>query len=110
MIDWKDHCKGFAIQRGHCEWEGKCLIYVGVYHRIPQRLITDVKDIKEGWIPCGTVSWVSKIIGENIIPDYFPNFLSRWITRRVWKDDKWPGENIFIKPLMEFFIVVEKPQ
>ena len=30
MIDWKDHCKGFAIQRGHCEWEGKCLIYVGV--------------------------------------------------------------------------------
>ncbi len=95
---WKNHCKGFAIQRGQCEWEGKCLIYVGIYHKIPSRLIYDAKDVIEGWVPSGTVQWVSKIIGENIIPDYFPNFLSRWITRKVWRDNKWPGKNIFLKP------------
>jgi hypothetical protein len=100
MIDlyWKEYCPGFAIQKTHCDWEGKCLAIIGAIHQIPCHMVNQVKDISKGWIPSGTVPWVSEAIGEIITPDYYPNFLRSWITRHVWKEEKWPLQKVFIKP------------
>lgn len=97
-MNWKDYCKGFAIQKTHCDWEGKALTIVGCMHQIPHKLIYDAKQVPDGWIPSGTVPWVTSVLGKEIIPDYFPSFLSPWVTRRVWFTDKWPLERVFIKP------------
>ena len=97
-MNWKDYCKGFAIQKTHCNWEGKSLAFVGCLQQIPYRFFYDTEQIPEGWIPSGTVPWVSSIIGEIIIPNYFPNFLHPYVTRRIWTEEKWPLKKVFIKP------------
>ena len=97
-MNWKDYCKGFAIQKSHCEWEEKCLAMVGAYHQIPFRLINDYRKVEEGWVPSGNVNWIESIIGETIIPNYFPKFLSKWVTRKIWYTNDWPLYKVFIKP------------
>ena len=98
MLKWKDYCKGFAVQKLHCDWEGKCLAIVGALEGIPFRLINDIRQYQDGYIPSGTVPWVSSILGVVVTPDYFPKFLSSYVTRRVWREDKWPLRKVFIKP------------
>lgn len=98
IINWKDYCKGFAIQKTYEDWEGKVLSIVGALEQIPVRLIYNVKDIPDGYIPSGTVPWVTSVIGEVIVPNYFPKFLSSWVTREIWKEEKWPLRRVFIKP------------
>jgi hypothetical protein len=97
-MNWKDYCKGFAIQKTHCDWEGKCLTIVAALNQIPSKLIYESRQVPDGWVPSGTVPWVSSVIGEIITPDYFPKFLSSWVTRRIWKEEKWPLQKVFIKP------------
>ena len=98
-MNWKEYCKGFAIQKTHCDYEGKCLATVGAYYNIPFKLIYQSNQVIDGWIPSGTVPWVSEVIGEIIKPDYFPKFLSKWVTRNVWYQYKWPlHQKLFIKP------------
>ena len=89
---------GFAIQGTTVDWEGKCLAIVGATHRIPHRLIYRACDVPAGWIPSGTVPWVTEVLGKPVVPHYFPKFLSHYVTRRIWKADKWPLERVFIKP------------
>jgi hypothetical protein len=97
-MNWKNYCNGFAIQKTLTDWEGKSLSIVGALQQIPVKMIYRSKDVPEGWVPSGTVPWVSEVIGETITPDYFPKFLSKWVTRNVWTQDKWPLEKVFIKP------------
>lgn len=97
-MNWKEYCKGFAIQKTHCDWEQKCLTFVSSYYQIPFKLVYNTKDIPDGWIPSGTVPWVSEVLGEIITPDYFPTFLQSWVKRKIWKEDKWPLKKVFIKP------------
>jgi hypothetical protein len=102
MSDWKSLLKsgcGFAIQnRSVVGWEEKILTVVASYHQIPFRLFKNPKDVPSGWVPSGSVEWVSKILGENVKPNYFPLFLSDWIKRKIWYEEKWPLRKVFIKP------------
>lgn len=97
-MNWKEHCKGFAIQKTHCDWEGKSLTIVGALEQIPCKLIYDAKHVPDGWVPSGTVKWIEQVLGTRIKPYYFPSFLSKWVSRRVWETDKWPLQRVFIKP------------
>lgn len=98
IMNWKDHCKGFGIQKTHCDWEGKSLSIVGSLHQIPYKLVCDAKHVPDGWVPSGTVPWVTSVLGKEIIPNYFPSFLISYVTRKIWKADKWPLQKVFIKP------------
>ena len=50
-------------------------------------------------MPSGSVEWCLKSLGKNIIPNYYPEWLSNHLYRKVWKEDKWPlGKKVFIKP------------
>jgi len=37
-------------------------------------------------------------IGEKVVPDYFPGFMEKFVTRKVWREQKWPLRKVFIKP------------
>jgi hypothetical protein len=98
-MNWKDYCKGFAIQRNYSGWETKCLTTVAVLNKIPFRGIRNPDYVEDGWIPSGTVAWVSSVLGENITPNYFPKFLKKdWVKRKVWYQEKWSLQKVFIKP------------
>jgi hypothetical protein len=55
------------------------------------------------YIPYGTVEWTDKILKANydvkVTPDYYPNYLSEFLHRKVWKTDDFPiNKRVFIKP------------
>ena len=53
----------------------------------------------DNWVALGSVEFVEKALGRNIIPNYYPEFLNNYLNRDVWKADKWPlGKIVFIKP------------
>ena len=98
MSDWKDNFQGFAIQRHHEGWEGKALTIVACLDRLPCRTFVKPEEVSVGWIPCGTVPWVSAVLNRPVVPHYFPKFLSSFVTRKIWYADKWTKERAFVKP------------
>ncbi len=96
--------KGFAFQ-ARCVGtsfgkEENALITFSIKNRVSYKLCTKPEDVPEGFIPSGSVEWCEKFIPvEKTIPDYYPDFLSKHLFRKVWKTDKWPlGMHVFIKP------------
>lgn len=97
-MNWKDYCKGFAIQKHPCDWEQKSLIMASCLEQIPYRMYSNPKDVPLDFVPTGNIPWISKIIGKTITPNYYPDFLKSWVKRKVWYSEKWPLERVFIKP------------
>jgi len=51
------------------------------------------------YVPCSSVEWCSKILGYNVKPNYYPDWLKKYLYRNVWETNKWPlGKKVFIKP------------
>jgi hypothetical protein len=98
MSDWKENFQGFAIQRHHEGWEGKALTIVACLDRLPCRTFVKPEEVPVGWVPCGTVPWVSAVLNRPVVPHYFPKFLSQYVSRRIWYADKWTKERAFVKP------------
>jgi len=99
--NWREHCPGFAIQTLVGDPEGGPLIAMCMWMGIPYHLVRYPKQVPDGWVPCGTVPWTSAVLGETVVPDYFPEFLRPWVTRKVWREEKWPLYRVFIKPADE---------
>ena len=82
---------GFILQR---EWkdskESLAIVYTASYYQIPIKVISNYKDVPENWIPLGSIEWISKVLGKEITPNYYPDFLKDYLHRKVWRTDKWP--------------------
>lgn len=100
-MHWADICKGFAFQKEHYFWEEKVLSFVAAKYRIPFKLFNSPKDVPNDFIPCGNVDWGLSVLGRNITPDYYPEFLSEYISRKIWKADNHPI-GVFVKPADKF--------
>lgn len=92
--------KGFAIENKNHGQEEIAIINRCVLENIPYKFCNRPSDRPNDFIPLGTVKWVENFISkEKSIPDYYPDFLKKYLFRNVWKTDKWPMEKgIFIKP------------
>jgi len=55
-------------------------------------------DFIENAIPIGTVDFVQNFYGKNFIPDYYPEFLNKFISRKIWQANILPLKNVFAKP------------
>jgi len=97
-IDLKNY-KGFCFLKKDDSWERTCVSLTCALHNIPHIGI-DIKDsFPEGFIPSGSVEWCLNCLERELIPDYYPEWLSESLHRKVWKDTKWPlGKKVFIKP------------
>lgn len=103
---------GFALENRYMSHipalarESMAIYFVATMDKIPIRIIPNPKDVPEDWIPSGTVKYGSKIIcsrsklaGRKITPDYYPDFLTPHLHRKVWLSNEWPlGKRVFIKP------------
>ena len=91
---------GFILQRDQKNSkESLAIVYTASYHKIPIKVISNYKEYVNNWIPLGSIEFISQILGRNIPPNHYPEFLKDYFNRRIWKSDKWPlGEKVFIKP------------
>lgn len=93
--------KGFAINGGpHPGMEEIAVFDYSMRHRIPHKRYMASFEVPEGYIPVGNVEWVEKFLPkEKTVPDYYPEFLTPYLYRKVWRADTWPlGQKVFIKP------------
>jgi len=93
--------KGFALRRSCAKYkEEMSVISYSITHDIPYKLCVKSEEVPEGYVPVGSVEWCEKFLSaEKTVPDYYPEFLSEYLYRKVWKTDKWPlGQKVFIKP------------
>ena len=95
---WKDSIAGFALQTNSTREELVVIKYC-ITNRIPYKVFKDIDLIPAGWIPVGSVEWVLKVIGRNITPNYYPEFLKNYLHRNIWFCNTWPTQpGIFVKP------------
>jgi len=95
--------QGFAIQSKYKGREDLAISHYCVMNKIPYKRVQNFKDIPDGFTPCGSVEWCIQILGQNITPDYYPEFLKDHLHRKIWETDKWPlGEKVFIKPSKKY--------
>jgi hypothetical protein len=95
LIDLKGY-NGFALANGDTSFEANRLSLYCSLNDIP---CIRVKNCPDNFVPSGSVEWCLKQLGKEIIPDYYPDWLSSYFNRKVWKEDKWPiDKKVFIKP------------
>lgn len=91
---------GFAIEdcTGH-SIESKAIMIACILNKIPFCYIIHEKFLKADYIPVGSIKFTQKCLGRIIKPDYYPEYMSQYIGRKIWETDKWPlNERVFIKP------------
>lgn len=93
---------GFGFTSGDTSHEVQTLALFANLRRIPRRFFRVASEVTAGWIPCGSVDWVSEVLGQPLPPDYYPDFLAPWLHRRVWRQDQWPAGVSFCKPADRF--------
>ena len=90
--------KGFCLVSGDLSLEAKCVIKYCLMRDILLRKVPD-KGCRcpDDLVPSGSVEWCLKSL-DPYVPDYYPEWLSAHLHRKVWRTDKWPLEKVFIKP------------
>lgn len=92
----------FALQDGRSR-ESLAVISYCIKKDHSFRKFNNPKEIPADFIPVGSVEYVEKSINKHIAPDYYPEFLSKYLNRKIWKSDKWITEKgLFIKPADKF--------
>ena len=96
--------KGFALQRKNIGcYEEQTVSCSAVLNKVPFKLFQNAKDVPRDFIPVGDCKFVQSVLGKNIIPNYYPIVLEKYLKRKIWYSDKWPlGEKVFIKPSDEY--------
>ena len=91
--------KGFSTISGDRSREANCLLIYSITHDIPVQRVRDRHTkCPEGFVPVGSVEWCLNSLGRNITPNYYPEWLSDHLYRKVWQQTHWPLERVFIKP------------
>ena len=95
--------EGFIVQKGYAGKEEMAIaIYCTMNNLKFQKVQYSKKksiEIPLNYIPCGSIPWMYSVIGQEVKPDYYPDFLKDYLNREVWKTDKWPlNKRVFIKP------------
>ena len=94
---------GFAFRSGDTSREVQAVALFANAHRIPRRFFRRAADVPEGWLPVGNVRWCTAILEREVVPNYYPEFLSGFLHRKVWRSDGWTvGSPVFVKPADEF--------
>lgn len=89
----------FALQKGDKSQEAIAVHQTSILDGHKVQYFGNYKDVPADFIPCGSVEWCLKILGKPVIPEYYPDFLSPRLFRKIWKTNEWPlGKKVFIKP------------
>lgn len=91
--------KGFCTIHHDTTFESKMVYYYCYENDIPHIRVNKNEPCPDEYIPCGSIEWCTLSMGKTIVPDYYPEWMSKYLHRKVWKADKWIlGEKYFVKP------------
>lgn len=92
--------KGIALLKDNSPEYTKVKLFCLV-NDIPCEIYLKGQEVDKEYVPvAGSVEWCLQILGYNVTPDYYPEWLNENISRDIWYADKWDflGKHIFIKP------------
>lgn len=90
---------GFAFQIGDNSKEVYSIIKISLTNNVPFYRFKPTESVPKNLIPVGSVEWIESILGYHPIPDYYPDFLNKFLHRTILVRYSWPEEqNIFVKP------------
>jgi hypothetical protein len=93
------HTKGLAFRTGDSDKGINALVLWASVAQHPYRFFRKPAEVPPDWLPVGDVDWTQAVLGRTLVPDYYPYWLTPWVRRNVWKQDKWPlGHRVFVKP------------
>lgn len=91
--------KGFAFERNKLAREELVIMTYSVSRGIPHMFADGASEVPEGYVPVGSVEFCESVLGRKVKPDYYPDFLSGHLYRKVWSERRWPlKKDIFVKP------------
>lgn len=94
--------EGFVFRSGDSGHEVLAAKQVCEAQNVPYRCLQRPVEAPSNWVAVGDVPWCEAVLGRRVMPDYYPDFLRRQVSRRIWRTDKWPiGHRVFIKPADE---------
>lgn len=88
----------FCIQKGYDGRESSQVIRYCREHDI-ELIMSDTP--VDGHIPLGTVEFVEMLIGQQV-PDYYPEWASSLISRKLWRNDMGDVGEYFVKPADQY--------
>jgi hypothetical protein len=94
-----DEIKKFALKRGRPGLlSSEHIAFISLNCIL--RCFNTPEEVPKDFIPAGTVDWCDQFLSKDrTVPDYYPDFLTPYLYRKVWKTDEWPlNQKIFIKP------------
>lgn len=97
MLDLKGYT-GFALMKGDNSLEAQRLSLYCLLNKVLLIRLDKKSRVPELYVPCGSVEWCLQSLDMEVTPDYYPDWLSNRLYRKVWKEDKWPLKKVFIKP------------
>ena len=98
MLDLKGY-KGFALTKNDSSPEAMAVILVCTLQKIPILYVTKNRPYSNEFVPCGSVKWCESILGYHVQPNYYPDFLIRYLYRGVSLSFDWPRyRRMFVKP------------
>ena len=91
--------KGFAVEYDVKDTRnGVSIVATCSMQKIPYVIVSDPKNIPEGYTPFGNALWIESILDLKIEPNYFPHFTKSLVKRKIWVQDEWPNNGIHVKP------------
>lgn len=87
----------FQIEKSHINsCESKIISYFCLLNGVDKIYVNEPK-LRENIIPFGSVEFCEKYYGH-FTPNYYPEFLNKFISRKIWYAQEIPLEKCFIKP------------
>jgi len=91
--------KGFCAVHNDTSYEFKTVYHHCFLNNIPFIKVKNNQPCPNDYIPTGSVEWCILSLNKSITPNYYPNWLSNHLYRKVWKSDKWIlNKKLFVKP------------
>lgn len=97
MINLSGH-SGFALLKNDNSSEANAIAIHCLMNNISLIKMDKTTKCPEDLIPCGDINWCMLSLGREVTPDYYPGWLTPYLYRKVWREDKWPLKKVFIKP------------
>lgn len=98
MLDLKGYT-GFALRRNDNSKEAQAIMIVCALQKIPYIRVAKGQKVPDDYVPCGSIEFCEGVLGCNVVPDYYPDFLKQYLFRKVSISYTWPRDRkMFVKP------------
>lgn len=96
--------KGFAILESDRSIEATMIIDFAEETGTSLRIIKHEDEaVPTQYVPVGSISWIQKILGKELVPDYYPSWCREHFYRHIWLSDIVPTNGlVFVKSAAKY--------